>query len=483
MCAAPLLQTFQKVQERQLCAKAALRVFHSQRQGYRGNKHIRTSELHTKESTVERMAGNPPLAADVVGPVFASFLGFDAPLRIDLWDGSSIGGADAKARVRINSVDAFRRILWSPGELGLSRAFVMGDIEIEGDSFATLSLLTRVQPNAGRLGFKTALTTLKNLHRLGAIGTALPAPTEEARQRGKKHSRRRDSAAISHHYDVGNEFYRLVLGKTMTYSCARFIEAEDSLDQAQTDKYDLICRKLGLNTGEGRGKGMRLLDVGCGWGGMVLHAAQNYGVTAVGITLSQQQATLARERVAKAGLSDKIEIRVQDYRDLGNERFDAISSIGMFEHVGRHKMAEYFTTLNRVLEPQGRLLNHAIDSVGSSLMPENGFVARYVFPDGELQDLSVSVGAMQDAGFEVRDVESLREHYDRTLRHWVANLEKNWAKAVELVGIQRARVWWIYMVGSAVSFESNKISIHQTLATKTTDRGEAGMPLTRAEFV
>ena len=423
------------------------------------------------------MAVNTPLVADVVGPVIETFLGPDAPMRIEFWDQSAIGDPDAKARVRFNSVDALRRILWSPGELGPARAYVMGDIDIEGDGFATLQLLTQTKPIASSIGVKTAVQTVVNLGKIGAIGKPLAPPAEEAHQRGRRHSRRRDSDAIAHHYDVGNDFYRLVLGESMTYSCARFIEPDDSLEQAQTNKYDLICRKLGLK------EGMHLLDVGCGWGGMVLHAVQNYGVTAVGITLSQQQATRARERVADAGLSDKIEIRVQDYRDLGNERFGAISSIGMFEHVGRAKMAEYFSTLSRVLEPEGRLLNHAIDSIGGSEMPDDGFVARYVFPDGELQDLSVSIAAMQDANFEVRDVESLREHYARTLRYWVANLESNWTKAVELVGEPRARIWWIYMAGSAVSFESNAISIHQTLATKTTDRGEAGMPLTRAEFV
>jgi cyclopropane-fatty-acyl-phospholipid synthase len=425
---------------------------------------------------VSKSSSSTSSVASWAGPIFDTFLG-DSPIYISFWDGSSTGPEDAKARVNIKSIDALRRIIWAPGELGLSRAYIMGDIEFDGDGYETMRVLSGIEPVPGQIGLRSLLKAANGVRSAGALGRPLPVPAEETVPRGIRHSIGRDSKSISHHYDVGNEFYKLFLGSTMTYSCARFINHDDSLDQAQTQKYDLVCRKLGLKPG------MRLLDVGCGWGGMVMHAAQNYGVTAVGITVSKQQAELARKRVDDAGLSGNIEIRLQDYRELGNEVFDAISSIGMFEHVGRVRVGEYFSSLYNVLKPEGRLLNHAIDSVGGSVMDPNGFIARYVFPDGELQDIADTAGAIQDAGFEVRDIESLREHYAKTLRFWVAALEMNRKKAEELVGVARTRVWWLYMAGSAVAFENNRIGIHQTIAVKTGPHGESGMPLTRAEFV
>ena len=251
--------------------------------------------------------------------------------------------------------------------------------------------------------------------RVGALGRPLPPPPEEARLHGWRHSLKRDATAIGHHYDVGNDFYRLVLGPTMTYSCARFAQPDFTLEDAQTAKHDLICRKLGLH----EHPGARLLDVGCGWGSMAIHAALHYDARVVGITISKAQAALARQRVEEAGVADRVEIRLQDYRDLRGEQFDAISSVGMSEHVGHDKLDQYFETLRSVLGPQGRLLNHAISSVGGSTLGPRSFVGRYVFPDGELIDVGDTVLAMERAGFEVRDVESLREHYARTLRCWV----------------------------------------------------------------
>ena len=310
------------------------------------------------------------------------------------------------------------------------------------------------------------------------LGRPLPPPPEEARLHGGRHSERRDAKAISHHYDVGNDFYALVLGPSMTYSCARFVEPDTDLTAAQAAKHELICRKLGLPDRPGA----RLLDVGCGWGSMAIHAATHHDVSVVGITISEPQAEEARKRVAAAGVADRVEIRLQDYRRLAGERFDAISSIGMAEHVGRANIDRYFELLHAALTPRGRLLNHAISSVGGSRISPRSFIGRYVFPDGELLDVGDSVLAMERAGFEVRDVESLREHYTRTLRSWVSNLEDHWDQAVALVGPRRARVWRLYMAGSAVSFAAGSINVHQVLGVVPSPDGDSGMPRTRRSF-
>ncbi len=274
---------------------------------------------------------------------------------------------------------------------------------------------------------------------------------------------------------MGNDFYRLVLGPSMTYSCARFVTADTTLEEAQAAKHELICRKLGLD----QQPGARLLDVGCGWGSMAIHAARHHHAIVVGVALSREQVDEARRRVDQAGLADQIEIRLQDYRDLGGEKFDAISSIGMFEHVGSGLMVRYFETLRGLLVPTGRLLNHAISKPGGSFLGRRTFIGRYVFPDGELCDVADVVRAMQQTGFEVRDVESLREHYSRTLHHWVANLEENWDRAVELVGLARANIWRLYMAASANGFDDGGLAIHQVLGVATAADGSSGMPPTR----
>jgi cyclopropane-fatty-acyl-phospholipid synthase len=287
---------------------------------------------------------------------------------------------------------------------------------------------------------------------------------------------RRDQAAIAHHYDLSNEFYELLLGPSMTYSCARFTDAGNSLEEAQASKYELICNKLGLRPG------MRLLDVGCGWGGMVLHAATHHDVDAVGVTISAEQHEYARKKIADAGLASRVDVRLQDYRDLAGEQFDAISSIGMAEHVGRPQLVGYFGALTAMLRPEGRLLNHAISTPNGALLGRKTFIARYVFPDGELPDVAEVVTGMQAHGLDVRDVEGLREHYALTLRRWSANLDTAWEQACRLVGERRARVWRLYLAGAAVSFEIADIGIHQVLGVKLTTAGASGMPLTREQF-
>ena len=414
-------------------------------------------------------------AATTVAPLLEGLFGQHLPVRVEFWDGSAIGPRDGPGTLLIRSPNAISRMLWAPGELGIGRAYVTGELEAEGDIFAVLQALHDAARPDLRAGPRPAVLAVRAALQLGVLGRPPARPAEEASPRGRRHSKQRDAEVISHHYDISNEFYRLVLGPSMTYSCARFVESTTTLEAAQQSKHDLVCRKLGLHERHGS----TLLDVGCGWGSLALHAAQHYGAKVVGITLSTAQADLARIRVKEAGLDDQIEIRVQDYRDLRDEHFDAISSIGMFEHVGTERTAEYFATLHALLGDTGRLLNHAISSVGGSRMSRNSFIGRYVFPDGELIDVGQVVLAMERAGFEVRDVESLREHYSRTLREWVANLEANWAAAVDQVGVQRARVWYLYMAASANGFADGGIGIHQVLGVKPAPDGRSGMPATR----
>jgi cyclopropane-fatty-acyl-phospholipid synthase len=375
----------------------------------------------------------------------------------------------------IRSPDALRRIVTAPGELGLARAYVSGDLELQGSIWALLELRDRI-PDV-QLEPKMMLRLVRELGGWREV-RPLPPPDEEVRLRGRRHSKARDAAAISHHYDVSNAFYRLVLGPSLTYSCAVWHDPDDTLEAAQANKYELICRKLDLRPG------MRLLDVGCGWGGMVMHAAQNHGVQAVGITISRQQAELAEKRVAEAGLSDQVQIRVQDYREVADGPYDGVSSIGMFEHVGEARLAEYFECLRRLVRPEGRLLNHGISRPARSekaRLPRRSFINRYVFPDGELHEVGRVVSITQDAGFEVRHVESLREHYALTLRRWVANLEGHWDEAVAEVGAPRARVWRLYMAGSAVNFEAGRTQVHQVLSVPREPGGLSGLPL-RPQF-
>jgi cyclopropane-fatty-acyl-phospholipid synthase len=401
-----------------------------------------------------------------------------APVSFEFWDGSKWGPNDGIGRICLRSENALRRLFWSPGELGVARAFVTGEIEIEGDIVETIRAL-RPGGQSLQSGLRMLPRIVATAGRLGAIGRPLPPPPEETRPRGILHSLARDAQVVGHHYDVGNDFYRLVLGQSMTYSCAHFTDQSMSLADAQASKYDLVCRKLGLT----ERPDMRLLDVGCGWGSMALHAASHYDASVVGVTISREQFAAATRRVEQAGLADRIEIRLQDYRQLTGEQFDAISSIGMSEHVGKSQIGDYFSTLSSLLSPQGRLLNHAISAIGGSKLGKRSFMNRYVFPDGELLDIGDTVLAMEEAGLEVRDVQSLREHYALTLRQWVANLEEHWNAAVALAGVGRARVWRLYMAASAVGFEDGGLAIHQVLGVLPRADGTSGMPLTRDEWV
>ena len=402
-------------------------------------------------------------------------LGSDLPIVVDAYDGSRLGPANAPATVHIRNPQAIRRLVTSlGGELGFTRAFVAGEIDIEGDIYAVLALrdrLSRPRPTPALL--RKIGNALGHDFKVGGVSSLAKlrpaAPPEEIRLRGHRHGRSRDAKAIASHYDVSNEFYRLFLGPSMTYSCALFESPDDSLEQAQFNKHDLICRKLEV------GPGKRLLDIGCGWGGMAVHAARVHGASVVGVTISNEQYDYARKRVVEAGLADRVEIRLQDYRDIDDGPFDAISSVGMFEHVGLRQLGTYMEGAFGLLVPTGRFLNHAITRpVGSGpRFDKNGFINRYVFPDGELLDLGEIVTAMHAAGLEVRHVETLREHYDTTLRHWVNNLEAAWSDAVDEVGEARARVWRLYMAGSALQFAGNHIQVQQVLAVRP-DSGISG---------
>ncbi|MEV0783990.1 cyclopropane-fatty-acyl-phospholipid synthase family protein [Streptomyces sp. NPDC050423] len=408
-------------------------------------------------------------------------LGEPLPVRIRAWDGSESGPPDAPALV-IRNRRALRRLLWKPGELGLARAWVAGELDIEGDLYEALDLVAGLIWDSGAeakdrvhpVRDPKVRAAAKGLLQLAGPWPPPPPPPEEVRRRtGALHTKRRDKEAISHHYDVGNDFYELVLGPSMVYSCA-YWEDGGNLEDAQRDKLGLVCRKLALKEGD------RLLDVGCGWGSMAIHAAREYGARVTGVTLSTEQAAFARKRIAEEGLTDRIEIRVQDYRDVRDGPYDAISSIGMAEHVGSVRYREYADDVYALLKPGGRLLNHQIarrPEKDESAYHVDEFIDAYVFPDGELAPLGRTVATLEEAGFEARDVESLREHYALTLRRWVANLEKEWPRAVKMTSPGRARVWRLYMAASALSFEHNKIGVNQILAVRPAAGGTARMPL------
>ncbi|MFI5686047.1 class I SAM-dependent methyltransferase [Streptomyces sp. NPDC051636] len=419
-------------------------------------------------------------AASRLKSLLEQLVGAPLPVRIRAWDGSQGGPPDAPMMV-VRNRRALRRLLFKPGELGLARAWVAGDLDVEGDLYAALDAMAGLVWERGE-DARTLAQALRDpevraaaLGLLKLAGPPIPPapPREEVRRRPHLHTKRSDRRAISHHYDVGNDFYEIVLGPSMVYSCAYWDEA-GTLESAQRDKLELVCRKLALTPGR------RLLDVGCGWGSMAIHAAREHGVGVVGVTLSQEQAAYARKRVADAGLTDRVEIRVQDYRDVTDGPYDAISSIGMAEHVGAERYLEYARNLYDLLKPGGRLLNHQIarrPQRDETTYHVDEFIDAYVFPDGELAPLGSTVTQLERAGFEVRDVESIREHYGLTLRRWVANLEADWPRAVRLAGPGRARVWRLYMAASALAFERNRIGVNQVLAVRTPDSGESGLPL------
>ncbi len=428
-------------------------------------------------ATVQVSRAPLEISKSIVHSLFGSFR--DIPFAIRYWDGSEWRSQLESAplfTVVLKHPGALRQMLLNPSDLTLGEAYIYDDFDIEGDIIAVMPIADRLMEHRfspiEQARFAAQLLSLPN-------GVNITQATEGAQLHGRVHSRGRDRQAISYHYDRSNEFYRLFLDRQMVYSCAYFPTPETSLDDAQTAKLDYICRKLRLRPGE------TLLDIGCGWGGLVMHAVRHYGVKALGITLSTNQATYAREQIAAAGLGDQCQVEILDYRDVQAPRggFDKIVSVGMFEHVGSARLRTYFDRVWHLLRPGGVFLNHGI-ALNShvSWAKVKSFITTYVFPDGELMPISTTLTAAEAAGFEVRDVESLREHYALTLRHWVHNLETHQAEARQNTDELTYRVWRLYMAGSSHAFVTGHNNLYQSLLLKPYTNGASGLPIHRDDW-
>ncbi|MGB3683956.1 MAG: cyclopropane-fatty-acyl-phospholipid synthase family protein [Rubrobacteraceae bacterium] len=442
-----------------------------------------------------RTVAQPIPAADPAATVSRAILAdlFGPPAErtfaVRLWDGAVEApgaGNEPPFTLVLRRPGALRRMLLPPTELALGEAYLRDDFDIEGDMEEAATILPG--------GISARLRSPAVLARLVSRLRALPdddLPEDNgsgtARFTGRRHSRKRDAAAVRSHYDAGNDFYALWLDRRMVYSCAYFPTGTEDIDAAQEAKLDLICRKLRLKPGES------LLDIGCGWGSLAIYAAENYGVRSTGITLSEPQAALARRRISEAGLDDRCRVEVRDYRDFPQDiTFDKVVSVGMFEHVGRAKLPAYFAEAHRLLRPGGLFLNHGIvtlsrlsapaRAVASALGPRTSFIQRYVFPDGELVTPAEVLRYAEAAGFETRDLESLREHYALTVRHWVRRLESRHEEAARLAGEQTYRVWRLYMAACARAFAKGRIGVVQTLFSKADKNGVCQLPATRADL-
>jgi cyclopropane-fatty-acyl-phospholipid synthase len=393
---------------------------------------------------------------------------------VRFWDGSTwppSAGLPAAFTLVLRHPGALRRMFWPPSDLALGEAYIYNDFDIQGD---VIEFFQFVQ----QLGTTTRSATENMI--LGTILFKLPDPggtptgPQAAELSGSQHSRERDRQAVSYHYDVSNDFFSLWLDSRMVYSCAYFTDADQDLDAAQANKLDLICRKLRLRPGE------RLLDIGCGWGGLILHAAQHYGVEATGISLSQRQIDLAGERIRAAGLEGRCRVELRDYRD-GEGTYDKVASVGMIEHLGTSMLPAYFQAVWRLLRPGGAFLNHGITLRGGGVVRWDQFAQKYVFPDGELWPISTGLREAEAVGFEIRDVENLREHYALTLQHWLRRLEARHADACRATNEVTYRVFRLYMAGAVHGFQTGVNHLHQTLLCKP-DQGKCGLPLTRTDW-
>jgi cyclopropane-fatty-acyl-phospholipid synthase len=415
---------------------------------------------------------------------------------VRLWNGETDApnsSAESPFTLVLHDAGSLRRMLLPPSELSMVEAYLHGDIDVEGELESASTLADSV---AARLGSARALARVtRRLLALpaGGAGSVTDAHRGRARARGRLHSRHRDAESNRFHYDTGNDFYSLWLDRKMVYSCAYFAPGVTSLDDAQTAKLDLICRKLRLKPGE------RLLDIGCGWGALIMHAAQHFGAIAHGVTLAPQQAALANERIAAAGLQDRCRVEVLDYRDLpASARYDKVSSVGMAEHVGRSQIATYFATAFRLTKDGGLFLNHCIVDNGASpralltrrplrwtldrMWRRSEFIDRYVFPDFNLFPLGELISAGEHSGFDARDVENLRDHYASTCRHWVHRLEAHHDEVVSLIGESGFRVWRLYVAAGAHQHASGANGIVQVVFAKPRSDGSTGVPLTRDDI-
>jgi cyclopropane-fatty-acyl-phospholipid synthase len=413
--------------------------------------------------------------AGQLAELIETVVGAPPPIRIRAWDGSEAGvtGPDVPV-VIVRSSRALRRLLFCPGELGLARAFVSGDLDFEGDLADGLRRFRRLAQGRPpvRVGVAQRWGSLRLGLRLGALGTPPRPPRSEARLSGKLHTRPRDREAIAHHYDFGNNFYQLLLDPRMVYSCAYWAQPPGEkpgygLVEAQRDKLDLVCRKLELAGGS------RLLDVGCGWSSLIVHAGSDYQARATGVTLSAQQRAFGRERINDLGLADRVEARLLDYRELTagglDSGFDAVSSLEMGEHVGERDYPTYARTLFQMVRPGGRLLLQQMSrgAGGADASPGGGpFIERYIAPDMHMRPLGDTVALVERAGFEVRDVQAMREHYVWTVRCWLDTLHERREEVVALVGDEQYRVWQLYLTGAALAFEENRMGVHQILAVR-----------------
>ncbi|MGN6129902.1 MAG: class I SAM-dependent methyltransferase [Nocardioidaceae bacterium] len=428
--------------------------------------------------------GRPPTAtagtgaaqqlAQVVAPLFGGVL----PVRLRAWDGSTAGPMDAPTVV-VNDPAALRRLAFHPGELGLAQAYVTKEIDVEGDlldGFRRVWAAVRERGASARLTPGVLARGLRPAARLGVLGLPPAPPASQARLRGRLHSLTRDRAAIAHHYDLSNEFYALILDPHMAYSCAYFTSDAPgyTLEDAQRDKLDLVCRKLGMHEGPAAG---RHLDIGCGWGSLSLHAAQEYGAHVVGVTISKEQKAFVDARIAERGLQDRVEIRLQDYRDVPDGPFDTISSIEMGEHVGERNYPVFAGQIHRLLRPGGRAL---VQQMSRTTHPGGGpFIEAFIAPDMPMRPVGETVDRIEQAGLEVRDVHALREHYVWTVDAWYATFERNWDQVVAMVGEEVARVWRLYLVGGALAFEEGRMGVDQILAVKPGPDGRTAMPRVR----
>ncbi len=401
-----------------------------------------------------------------------ALLASSPPVALKLWDGSVWSKGEPRFTIVLNSPDMLGRLLRFHDELELGEAFIAHDFDIEGDIEAAFEFGDFLSRAHWKLADRLRLVrTIFKFH-----GHYHESNSHRASLRGGLHSQDRDRNAVSYHYDISNDFYCLWLDPWLLYSCAYFKAGTENLEAAQTAKLDYLCRKLRLRPGE------TLLDIGCGWGGLVLYAAQQFGVRACGVTISTAQADLARRRVRELDLDDRCEVRLSDYREIPPaDTFDKIVSVGMFEHVGERHLGEYFAKVWNHLRPGGVFLNHGI--AASALYQRKGesFIDKYVFPDGELVPLGTTIRAAEEAGFEVRDVESLREHYHLTLRHWARRLKEHAPEAIAATNDSTFRTWYLYLSSCAHAFKTGRVNIYQVLLSKP-DRGDARLPWTRADW-